>query len=157
MGPPSREFDKVLGAVFALVGLGFVAAGVLDIYRGHRSHSWKSATGVIVRSFVAKGHGDDATHTPVVVYRYRVGDVEHESKRIGVGIGSMGHSEARSRVDRYKAGATVPVFYDPEAPAEAVLERGIFAKTWVSLILGTLCVAIGLFFRTVPSRWCPAA
>ena len=153
MGTSPSSFEKFLGTVFVLVGLCFVAACFLGIYQGYRSRSWMSTTGVIVRSVVAKGHGEDATYTPVVVYRYKVGNIEHESNRIGVGIGSMGrHSEAKSWVDRYKAGVTVPVFYDPDNPAEAVLQRGIFEKTWVNLGLGALSVAVGLFFRTGPFR-----
>jgi hypothetical protein len=54
---------------------------------------------------------------------------------------SAGGSWAHKVVERYPAGAQVMVYYDPNNPSEAVLERGMpgYIKwLWVALILTDL-------------------
>lgn len=148
----SSGFEKLLVLVFVLVGLGFVGRGLIDIYRGYRSHSWASTSGVIVRSGVEWRTGEREDFTPTVAYRYKVGNVEYESDKIGFGSRTTGrHHEAKAWVDRYQVGTTVPVFYDPTNPAEAVLERGV-VRGWGPLVLGSIFVAVGIFFRAMLLR-----
>lgn len=50
----------------------------------------------------------------------------------------VGGSGARKVVERYPAGAQVMVYYNPEKPSEALLERGmpgIIKLLWIILIV----------------------
>ncbi len=61
-----------------------------------------------------------------VTYRYAVAGVDYMSDRVSFGARTSSSLRAleQSIVRRYPVGASVPVFYDPANPSEAVLERG---------------------------------
>jgi hypothetical protein len=64
----------------------------------------------------------DHLHKPVVKYQYSVEGMEYTGSRIAFGAMNSAPSAANAVVARYPSGASVTVRYDPEKPAEAVLE-----------------------------------
>lgn len=148
------------GLIFLVLGL--FAAGVVlmawggfEIKGSQESGSWPSAQGAITSSGMSQrttrdsNHRTRTTYYPKVGFQYQVDGRNYTSLRIAFGTGDTGGSEkwARKIVNKYPAGKTVTVYYNPQDPQYGVLESGI---TWRSIILllagvaffiaGVLCV-----------------
>jgi hypothetical protein len=143
------------GGLFILV---FAGAGVFLIYQSIRSRQkaeasqgWPATSGQITDAGV--GHhtstdsdGDRSDHyTPKVSYTYPVSGQTYEGSKIGFGMQqSFGNpGKAQAALARFPVGAQVPVYYDPNNPAEAVLERKAGGST-VSLVLGIVFLLVSL-------------
>jgi hypothetical protein len=143
----------ILAVMFGLLGL-----ILLLVYRSRlnvdkKIKSWPSVPGTITSSRVSKkevsveSHGSTSLQTqyePHVKYSYTVTGTLYHGERIGNGILVSSLSGPSKRiVKRFTAGATVPVYYDPEDPSQAVLE-----KTRLSDEIGFL-VGVGFCFISV--------
>jgi hypothetical protein len=125
-----------------LIGGLLIVKSILDGRAAKASVQWPSVPGTVVFSgMTADTMGDTATFSPVVTYSYAVNGQVLQSSRIR-------YSPVRSRkiLDRYPRGSTVQVFFDPQRPSTAVLEKG--GSTWVMLFAGAAVIvgacAIGL-------------
>lgn len=67
----------------------------------------------------------DDTWVPAIRYAYRVNGREFSSDRVRFGIVGQALSDAQAFVYRYPRGTTVAVSYDPQNPAEAILEHSV--------------------------------
>ena len=90
------------------------------------SQHWRQTTGVVVKSRVEVSGGETTSVTPKIVYEFDVAGRRYRSEQIRAGdryfsIRSSG--DAYDVVDRYPVGAQVTVFYDPNDPTQAALER----------------------------------
>jgi|SRR5579859_2033963 len=118
----------------------FVAAfvGVLafilgfDAFRQYRTatkaSSWPRVQGRILSATLEDGPSSGrlmpvATHRVAIKYTYEVGGREWTSQRVFFGDQSFEKGDgARDRVRRYEPDSAVDVFYNPDDPAQAVLE-----------------------------------
>ena len=75
---------------------------------------------------------DVTTYSPRLKYTYRVGAVDYSSDKIAFGYGKNFKSEmaALSSIQKYPLGGLVTVYYDPENPGDAVLERKSGKLLW---------------------------
>jgi hypothetical protein len=93
------------------------------------------------------GEDETTAEYPAVSYSYQVSGQAFQGTRIAPGPETSG-SDARRRSARYVTGAAVTVFYNPQNPAESVLEQKAPAATmmWVMLAIFNcvLCVSIPL-------------
>jgi len=121
----------VMTLIFGGIGLGLLLFGRSARRKALASQSWPTVAGTVTESEVkvtqhSSGSGMDAQETthyrPVVKYQYSVEGMEYTGSRIAFGAMNSAHSAANAVVARYPAGASVTVRYDPEKPAEAVLE-----------------------------------
>jgi hypothetical protein len=147
---------RVPGVVFAIIS----SALLVFLYRGCRvglaSRYWPSVRGIIKESSVEEVPDSDGciTYRPKIVYAYRVEDREYESKTWSFRSTSCRKKEVSNIVDRYVPGSEVDIYYDPENPSQAVLERGITPRDYVIgfVIVGIIfLVAIGACFVPWPS------
>ncbi|MFT3892399.1 MAG: DUF3592 domain-containing protein [Anaerolineales bacterium] len=107
---------------------------------------WPSTMGNVVMSTIDRRSSSDGyTDYPVVQYSYQIGGQTYQSTKLAPGP-EVGGTGARKVVAKYPAGAQVMVFYNPQNPGEAVLERKAPAQwlMWLMLILFdcTLCGVI---------------
>lgn len=72
-----------------------------------------------------------------ITYKYAVGGKQYTGSRVSIGE-DMGNDDVRGRLDRYPKGRTVEVFYNPEKPGKAVLERGLPAGCTKAGLYGVL-------------------
>lgn len=91
------------------------------------ANGWTVVDGVVLESRVEQPsqHFSDELNdaSPIVRYRYRVGDRDFEADRIEVGGSQMTtRALAARRIAKYSAGLHVDVYADPSDPAKAVLE-----------------------------------
>ena len=115
-----------------------------------RTANWPSAQGRIVHSqmrTVRREKADAATkvgNVPAVEYVYSVNGVEYHGKRIGIGEIPADSPQAEAALERYQVGRTGPVFYNPDKPEEAVLERDPPARPAVVYGVAALVMLVGL-------------
>jgi hypothetical protein len=101
--------------------------------------SWPSTMGTVTLSRIqmrSSGEGGTTAY-PLVQYAYQVMGQPYEGGKVMPGP-DVGGSGAHKVVARYPAGAQVMVYYNPEKPSEALLERsvpGFIRIFWVILII----------------------
>ena len=127
--PPPME-KMALAVLFLAVGIVIAAFS----YNGYRtsmaSKSWPSVIGSIIQSEIEKqtstsGEGTTKKTTvkeyPKIAYQYHIDGQRYKSAKISF-LSSIG--SARQVVSRYPQGKTVPVYYNPDMPEQAVLVPG---------------------------------
>lgn len=91
------------------------------------SQSWLPTNGKVLKSRVEVIGGKYASVKPRVIYEYQVNDQSYQNDLIRAGDRIMliqkGSRAAYDTIDRYPEGASVTVYYNPQNPAEAVLEK----------------------------------
>jgi hypothetical protein len=110
--------------------------GPVDMVRQVLTACYTRTTGTIVRSeVVLRGHDEEGSprYDFRLLYRYEVDGGLYEGSTVSHSP-SLGFSSASSLKERFAEGATVPVFYHPESPAQAVLEKG-FQRADLFLLL----------------------
>ena len=101
--------------------------------------SWPSTLGTVTSSRIEMRSSSEGGSTPypVVNYSYQVMGQSYPGNKVMPGP-DIGGSGARKVVERYPAGAQVMVYYNPEKPSEALLERstpGFIKLLWIILII----------------------
>src|SRR5207237_9304824 len=87
--------------------------------------SWPSTRARIVKSQTRAVHQRHAgevtqvTNVPDIEYEFSLGDRIIRGTRIGLGE----TADTEEALNRYPVGLTVPVYYDPKDPQQAVLQR----------------------------------
>jgi Protein of unknown function (DUF3592) len=172
-----RKFDNsiiilVYGWLF-IISFCFGGYGIMELrelQRGQVSQDWQKTRGTVTTSWVLTGSRDGSsnptmpmsfrggrsrgvssggggpTRSLVFAYTYTVGGKSYEGEKIH--FGSM--SDPDELVKRYPAGSEVAVYYDPNDPTRATLERGTEQSTTIVLaicggVIG-LCLLGGLLF-----------
>lgn len=128
--------ERPAAAILGLFGLILFAASVLAFReRAAEFRTWRSTPGRIEKSEVRKlGHLPGALarwddEVAEIVYCYRVGDLEFRGGAVTgrddyhLQSDSYRRRAARNMSARYPAGSVVQVWYNPEDPHEALLER----------------------------------
>lgn len=109
-----------------------IATSVLTITHSVGSVGWPHVAGAITESEANDDGGGWIT------YRYTVDDRTYSGHRVSYWINS-------SVASRYPVGSAVDVYYDPKAPAEAVLEPGLGrSMPWLLACLALPVVVVGL-------------
>lgn len=117
------------GVVIAVIATGY---GLLKL---KSSGEWESVDGVILESSIEKiirssqmrAGGDRAIDYKVNLrYRYSVNGQELTGDNVVAGVPNIAGSKivAEDMLSQYPAGKTVPVFYNPDNPADAALITG---------------------------------
>jgi hypothetical protein len=137
--------------VFVLLLLNVIFLAILFFMRRRMAvvSQWPSTMGSVLMSKTQwRSSGENgSTEYPVVQYSYQVNGQAFQGMKIAPGpeVGGMG---AKKVVARYPAGAQVMVFYDPQKPSDAVLEKKAPAQWlfWLLLIIFdcALCGSIPL-------------
>ncbi len=141
-----------IGCVFLVLNAIFL--GVISFMRARMAavSRWHSTIGAVVNSHLERRSSDDgSTNYPVVQYSYQVSGQTYQSAKLAPGP-EVGGTGAGRVVARYPVGAQVVVFYDPQNPSDAVLERKAPAL-WVMVFLLVvfdlaLCAAVPIIWFT---------
>jgi len=139
-----------LAVIIIVLGTASLIMGILEIMKANSARKgWHTVSGAVVESkVVAQRHHDikenrtSTSYEPVVNYTYPVDGSTLQGNRIGFGFGTYNKAKADQIVARYKPGSQVTVYYDPQKPANAVLEtKSKSAATY--LICGFALLVIG--------------
>lgn len=133
----------VLGLTGALLaGIGWYQA------RGARAaKNWGTAQGEVLEATVEQylHSTDDGTMTayrPRIIYGYRVGGRDYVGERLNFGgaVHSSLRGLAENKARQFPTGSKVQVYYDPQNPNEATLERTAPASRLLYIIGGVMLV-----------------
>ncbi|HTD23698.1 MAG TPA: DUF3592 domain-containing protein [Terriglobales bacterium] len=127
----------------SLAGLGLIFMAAFDLRKANRAKTWPTAQGKVLSSgLAAVNDSDGTTYKAAILYEYSVNSVDHRSDVWRVRAGSSSFTKAATEaVKRYPAGATVTVYFNPENPADAMLEPG--KVSWSLLFGGVMFAGIG--------------
>ncbi len=130
-------------AVFALV-LGFFGAQRYGM--GKESSKWPSVTGKIVSSHVAPRRTNNKNeYMPSVRYDYTVSGRSLIGSRITASdTYEKTSSGAADILKKYPVGAEIPVFFNPDDPAKAVLVTGLKSNVFVLLGAAAICLLLAV-------------
>ncbi|MEO8612380.1 MAG: DUF3592 domain-containing protein [Chloroflexota bacterium] len=154
--------SMITGAVaipFVIVALVFVYLAIRASRRASASRSWPATTGKILAAGIeprqshSSSGGYSTSYYPVVQYEYTVNGQRFLGNRITFG-GDVGYGwtgMAQRQIDNYIPNSNVAVFYDPNEPANAVLERtaGTSGKIyWLVAIVIFVILGVTLVFTS---------
>jgi hypothetical protein len=117
-----------------VIGLGLFGAFLFWVIRRSQqakalreaSQTWPTTTGKVLKSRAEVRGGRRARVYPYIVYEYAVNGQSYESDHVRANDKLWrGYSsrDAYDTVDRYPAGATVTVYYNPADPQQSALEH----------------------------------
>ena len=137
----------VVNAVLALFGGGLLFIGIRSRRAAQASRAWSSTQGTVDSSqVITSGSNRSRWYKAQVTYTFTVNGQSYTSDKVFFGDARSSSMAKEQRVvDRYKAGAPVEVFYSPQQPQEAVLERRTGGTTLVYLILGSVLLLMAGF------------
>ena len=139
--------DTAAYLLFLGAGLYGARRSFRELKQAHRSRTWPHTTGVILTSkrWVEKDEEGEAPRC-LILYFYEVGGVPFRSGRVfcGDALGLDFGRTIRRYTAAYPAGKTVRVYYDPAAPATALLEPGPNPTAYVACLLPLLLALWGL-------------
>ena len=143
----------------ACTTLPFLAIAAFLFYRVRKSggqtqasQTWPSVMGRVVTSNIEISHSHDSdggsstAYTPRIVYEYEVLGHRYHGDRVNFGatLGYGNANTAQAVVDRYVPGNNIRVYYDPNNPGEAVLERTAGSSSKILVWVGIFILAIVL-------------
>ena len=146
------------GIVCIVIGLGIMAAMVAGIIKKRKAANWPRTPATILKSEVILkefGGGGQSRHkySPVVEYSYEVDGEVYESRNISGFNESDGYSDettAQRIADRYPEGETRKVWYNPNAPEEALLDARVSAADFLWFLMPIGFIAIGFAMIFIP-------
>ena len=126
----------IVGCTFLLMNAIFLGIIVSTQRKMNAVQKWSTTMGSVSNSYLERRRSSKggSTNYPVVQYSYSVNGQPFQSTKIAPGM-EVGGTGAGKVVERYPAGAQVMVFYDPQNPSDAVLERKAHAQWVMWLIL----------------------
>ena len=135
-------FVSVFAMLFGATGLGLIGFNIWLRQKAAQTAQWANTQGVIVESFVDDSDSDSIA--PRLVYTYQVNGQTLRGWRVSYALRGANRRAVEEIVARYPSGKKVLVFYDPNAPASAVLENTPPAS-WLPIITGFIFLASAFY------------
>ncbi|MCL7423437.1 MAG: DUF3592 domain-containing protein, partial [Methylobacter sp.] len=150
MSSPAKTQRNWLLALFGLpffcVGAGFLLLSIVPtLHDASRMASWPEAQGALLRAqLISKRSKQSTTYRVEAEYRYNVDGRDYRGSRVAIGsaadnVGDFQQALGKRLEQAYRAGQPVSVWYDPDNPADAVLNRDL---RWGLLGFKALFVAL---------------
>ena len=148
---PDFKLQEVLiatlvGGIFAFVAVIILGIAVYMRRRAQASKQWPMVLGQVVSSMITSSTSSEGgtTYSPDIRYAYDIGGQAYSSNRVAFGgfTSTSNPRDAQKHTDRYPAGAVVQVYYNPNKPQDATLERRagsagfLFAFGGLFLVIG---------------------
>lgn len=137
--------------VFAL-GLGLLLFSMRSKHKAGESAHWPAAPGTITVSEVKESRSTDDDgnvsiyYYPRVEYTYFAGGQTHTGKQVSFGgtQGLANAAQAEPLLQNYPVNKNVMVYYNPQKPQEAVLERTVSKGSNTARIMGVILLVLSL-------------
>ena len=151
---PASTANILIPLIFVIIGFVLLFIYFRNLAQVRASQTWSTAQGTVIQSWVRKSNSTDSdgstssSYHPEIHYLYQIKGDEHQGNKIAFGprVGGS-RSRAKKIVEKYPTGANVTVYYQPDKPANAVLERSI---SKISLVLGIIFALAGFLIYV---RW----
>lgn len=144
------QLGLTLGTGITAVVLVGVAAllAVIGWFQGRgarESQRWNTTEGEVMDATVIQySHethdGTMLAYRPRIIYGYRICGRDYVSERLnfGTGVHSSIRAFAENKAKKFPVGSKVQVFYDPQNPNEATLERSAPGSRVMYLVAGIM-------------------
>lgn len=137
----------------AFIGMGvwMLIKLIRNMAQAKQSEHWLTTTGKIISSDLdAQTNTDDegfstTTYIAKILFAYEISGVPYQGDCIDFDYG-MRTSNLRIQqaiIERYPEGSSVTVYYDPEKPDQAVLERKVNGA-FTTLVVAAIFISIGI-------------
>jgi Protein of unknown function (DUF3592) len=155
-----RDFLRLLGVGFVLMGMFLLGAAGLLIYRQKAiTRGWASTTGEVVSGFVYSVQSNRVGHRGTMygarwLVRYRVGDSLFDSTT-NAGFEMKDRNVMQKLVDEKPVGSKVQLMYSPEDSGRIVLAESMLSRDSPVLKIiesGSACFVVGLLLILVGPR-----
>jgi hypothetical protein len=143
----------IFGAALCAMGGFAIFMSIVGWRKGKAIQHWPSTTGTITESTTAWNYGRISTVAPKLSYAYTVAGREYTGHDIAVTeVDTASERDALDKIAPYPLGKEVTVYYDPDKPGDAVLEKstggaleGVFG--FFGLVLVTVGVVMMLHVK----------
>ena len=122
----------IFGAIFFIVGMGFLLWSVIPtIYDSYRMQYWSSVQGELISAKRSISRSQDSTtYQALAEYRYSVDGQSYKNDRVAINsgadnIGSFQSDLGRKLENSLSRKSPVTVYYNPQNPSDALLNREI--------------------------------
>ena len=135
--------------VLSLVGGMVLFSALRSRRQAETSQSWPGTQGRITESrldtHTTITDGIESTaYQAVIVYAYTVLGQEYTGKQVAFGVRSATRKAASAVLERYPLDRQVTVYYDPQKPGQAVLER-VSSSGLLQIVIGILLILSGIY------------
>jgi hypothetical protein len=137
--------------IFAFAGLFLLFKLMKNFFLAKQSKHWLTTPGKVVFSGVESQtttdeSGTTTTYLAKVIYEYQVADQFYQHNRIAFNsdTSTINYKSQAAISARYQPEETILVYYDPENPAEAVLERKV-TSVFTTIIIAAVFLGISFF------------
>jgi len=148
-------FANLCGGIFVLallvLGIYLVVFSLRSKKKAEESQNWPNTPGTVTLAEVKRSVNRDEDgnesydYFPKVGYTYQVGGETLTGNRLSFGgiLAQKNPASVQKILERYPVGGQVTVYFDPNKPSEAVLERQAGGLKW-GLIVGIICLVLSL-------------
>ena len=137
--------------ILLVIGLVVLFAMGRNVLQGRKSQAWPTAPGKVQYTGMETYQSRDedgstsTTYGATIQYTYNVGGQEYESnRRTFANVRTSSRRRAEQILAKYPQGSPVNVYYDPENPAESVLETGVGLGAYALLVFAAILTLAGL-------------
>jgi hypothetical protein len=138
-----------VAAPFLVIGVIFLIMWLFGRIKIRAARDWPSVSGKILFGTVerrrSRGSRSGSSHSyyPSIVYEYTVNGQRYQNNRVTLGseVGRGSYAAVERKVARYPVGSSVEVFYNPDNPLDAALEKTAPAGN-IFLLIALLMLAI---------------
>ena len=143
----SITVDDWLPLLLSLLGLWMVILRFRNAARARASQNWPSTQGQIITSYVRveQDSEEGPSFYPEIHFKYQVAGREYVGAKIDFSPPEDDQEKAEEKVAKYPENASVRVYYDPQHPSKAVLERRAAGGSAL-LIVGVFFIVMGILF-----------
>ena len=138
----------VTRVLLSLIALGLLTLAIQLHVVASGAQEWSTTTGLVVASYIRKtgvGNaaeaGDTDSYAPVVRYEYRIGSDPYAGSKIGFGDLFYNWYSSKSRVQAFPKGSSVIVYFDPQDPNSAVLDR-TYPSVAIAMLVGIALLSL---------------
>ncbi len=136
------------GAIAIAIGVALYVSQFRQGLRATASKQWPVSPGTVIASALEKSPDGRWRYRAAVQYRYRAGGKEYQSDRIFWGGNEGRQKHMASVIAAYPQGGKVSVHYDPQNPAEAVLDPAQNIGSRPLVLYAMAMITLGLFVLT---------
>jgi hypothetical protein len=146
---PPQSFSWFL----IFIGLPLMGLGGWGVYQGYVTLKWPRATAIILDANLRVQDADPSrqktvTHSVDIRYKYTVEGRTYQGDGIEVaGFGLQNSALAQKQYDKFPAGSTAEVAYNPNDPITSYLQPGPSSTSLALAGIGIALVLAGLWVR----------
>ncbi len=144
--------NYLIPAIVTGIGLVLLGVYIYSLARIREAQAWPATQGTVVASWARRSTSTDedgvqsSTYYPEVQYTYTAMGATYQNDKISFGMKSGGaHRKIEKYIEQYPINGAVTVYYDPNDPQKAILERKTAKRI---LVYGLIMLAVGIYMLT---------